>query len=117
MATAAPDTRSDDAPAGIAHSIRDRVSVLANALAVVAFLIALTWLFSGLAEIVVGLQTAGSARILYLILGGLSFVIGLIFLFAPQLSLAALVVMTGISAIVIGVGEMALALRLRQGRV
>lgn len=90
---------------------------LANALAVVAFLIALTWLFSGLAEIVVGLQSTGPARILYLVLGGLSFAVGLVFLFAPGLSLAALVLMTGIGAIVIGAGEVVLALRLRSARV
>jgi uncharacterized membrane protein HdeD (DUF308 family) len=46
----------------------------------------------------------------------LSIIAGLVFLFTPSLSLAALVLMTGISAIVIGAGELVLAFQLRKVR-
>jgi len=39
-----------------------------------------------------------------------------VFLFTPGLSLAVLVVMTGVSALAIGVGELVLAFRLRKMR-
>jgi uncharacterized membrane protein HdeD (DUF308 family) len=50
------------------------------------------------------------------LLGVLSIVAGLVFVFTPNLSLAVLVLMTGISAIVIGLGELALAFQLRKVR-
>ena len=89
---------------------------LVNALAVLAFMVALAWLFSGLVETVIAFQATGATRVWLLVLGGLSIVAGLVFLFTPGLSLAVLVVMTGVSALAIGVGELVLAFRLRKMR-
>jgi uncharacterized membrane protein HdeD (DUF308 family) len=87
---------------------------LVNALAVLAFLVALTWLFTGLAEIVAAFQTTGAMRVVLLVLGLLSLAAGFVFLFWPGLSLAALVLMTGLTALVLGIGELVLAFRLRK---
>jgi uncharacterized membrane protein HdeD (DUF308 family) len=87
---------------------------LVNALAVLALMVALTWLFSGLAETVMAFQATGATRTWLLVTGVLSLLVGLVFLFTPGLSLAALVLMTGISAIVTGVAELVLAFQLRK---
>jgi uncharacterized membrane protein HdeD (DUF308 family) len=89
---------------------------LANGLAILAFLVALTWLFSGLSELVVAFQATGAFRLGLGLLGVLSIVAGLVFVFTPNLSLAVLVLMTGISAIVIGLGELVVAFQLRKVR-
>jgi uncharacterized membrane protein HdeD (DUF308 family) len=49
-----------------------------------------------------------------LVLGVVSVAVGLVFLFVPRFSLASLILLTGISALVIGVGEVILAFRLRR---
>jgi uncharacterized membrane protein HdeD (DUF308 family) len=89
---------------------------LVTALAVLAFMVALTWIFSGLAEVVVAVQATGATRAALLVLGVLSLLAGFVFLVTPRLSLAALIVLTGVSALVIGVGELALAVQLRKVR-
>jgi uncharacterized membrane protein HdeD (DUF308 family) len=89
---------------------------LANGLAILAFLVALTWLFSGLSELAIAFQATGASRLWLGLLGVLSIVAGLVFVFTPNLSLAVLVLMTGISAIVIGLGELVLAFQLRKVR-
>ena len=48
-------------------------------------------------------------------LGSVSALVGLAFLLWPGLSLTALVLLTGISALLIGAGEVAFALHLRSG--
>jgi uncharacterized membrane protein HdeD (DUF308 family) len=87
---------------------------LVNALAVLAFMVALTWLFTGLAETIMAFQATGVTRMVFLVVGLLSLAAGFVFLFWPGLSLAALVLMTGISALILGIGELALAFRLRR---
>jgi uncharacterized membrane protein HdeD (DUF308 family) len=87
---------------------------LVNALAVLALMVALSWMFGGLAEILMGIATGGAMRVALIVVGALSLLAGFVFLFAPGLSLAALVLMTGISAIVIGIGELVAAFQLRR---
>ena len=87
---------------------------LVNALALLAFVIALTWIFSGLAGIVLGLQTTGAARAWLLAVGILSAGIGVAFLVVPEFSLTALLYLTAGSAIVVGAGELAVAVHLRK---
>jgi uncharacterized membrane protein HdeD (DUF308 family) len=87
---------------------------LVNALAILALMVALSWMFGGLAEILMGLAAAGAMRAALIIVGTLSLLAGFVFLFAPRLSLTALVLMTGISAIVIGIGELVVAVQLRR---
>jgi uncharacterized membrane protein HdeD (DUF308 family) len=86
---------------------------LATSLAIISFIVALTWLFSGLAGIVMAFQTSGGSRAWVLSIGAVTLVIGIVFLFLPRLSLATLVVTTGLSAIVVGAGELVVAFQLR----
>jgi uncharacterized membrane protein HdeD (DUF308 family) len=86
---------------------------VANGVLVLALVIALAWLLSGVAEFVVALQTSGPTRTWLLALAVLSVAIGLAFTFWPGLSLATIVLLTGISALVIGVAEIAFAIRMR----
>jgi len=87
---------------------------LASSLAIISFIVALTWLFSGLAGIIAAFQTTGGSRAWLLIIGAVTLVIGIVFLFLPRLSLAALVLTTGSSAIVVGAGELVVAFQLRK---
>ncbi|MEV4641456.1 DUF308 domain-containing protein [Actinoplanes sp. NPDC049548] len=89
---------------------------LVSRLAVLALLFAVTWILSGLTEILLGLQRTGPARAGLLAVGLLSVAAGIAFLLMPDLSLASLVLLTGISSLVVGLGEVALAMVLRKGR-
>lgn len=93
-----------------AMCLRDLVS----SLQVIAFIVALTWIFSGLAGIIMALQTSEGSRISLLIIGILTLLIGGVFLFLPRLSLATLILTTGIGAIVVGIGELVAAFQLRK---
>jgi uncharacterized membrane protein HdeD (DUF308 family) len=66
------------------------------------------------AEFVIALQATGSARTWLLVLAVVSVAIGLAFTFWPGLSLATIVLMTGISALIIGIGEIAFAFQMRR---
>jgi uncharacterized membrane protein HdeD (DUF308 family) len=87
---------------------------LVSRLTVLALLFAVTWILSGLAEIVLGLQHGGPARIGLVSVGLLSCAAGVVFLLVPDLSLATLVVITGVSSLVVGLAEVVLALVLRR---
>jgi uncharacterized membrane protein HdeD (DUF308 family) len=87
---------------------------LVNALAVIVVLVSLTWLFSGLSATLLAFQATGGTRAGLLILGILSIIAGLVFLFVPGLTLTFVVLMTGITAIVIGAGEVVVAFQLRK---
>jgi len=87
---------------------------LVTALAVLALIVSLSWLFSGLSATLMAFQATGATRAGLLIVGILSIIVGLVFLFVPGLSLAAVVLLIGISAIVIGAGELVLAFQLRK---
>ncbi|MCM4080306.1 HdeD family acid-resistance protein [Paractinoplanes hotanensis] len=87
---------------------------IVTALGVLAAIVALTWLLGGIATFVMGLQETGGARALLLVVGGLSVIAGLVFVFTPSLSLGVMIVLTGISGIVVGLFEIALGFRLRR---
>jgi uncharacterized membrane protein HdeD (DUF308 family) len=87
---------------------------LVTALAVLALIVSLSWLFSGLSATLMAFQATGATRAGLLIVGILSIIVGLVFLFVPGLTLAAVVLLVGISAIVIGAGELVLAFQLRK---
>jgi uncharacterized membrane protein HdeD (DUF308 family) len=87
---------------------------VARGVLVLALVVALAWLLSGMAELVIAFQTTGSTRMWLTVLGVVSIAIGLAFTFWPSLSLATAVLMTGISALVIGIGEIVFAFKLRR---
>jgi uncharacterized membrane protein HdeD (DUF308 family) len=87
---------------------------VAKGILVLALMIALTWILGGLAELVIAFEAAGATRIGLVVLGAISVAVGLAFMIWPSLSLRTMVLMTGISGLIIGVGEIALALQLRR---
>jgi uncharacterized membrane protein HdeD (DUF308 family) len=87
---------------------------VATGVLVLAFVIALAWILSGVAECVIAFRAAGSARMWLIVLGVVSIAAGLVFLLWPSLSLATIVIMTGISGLIIGVGEIAFAFQARR---
>ncbi|XVV08351.1 HdeD family acid-resistance protein [Actinoplanes sp. CA-131856] len=87
---------------------------LVTRLTVLALIFAVTWILSGMAEVIAAYRATGVRRAGLLGVGLLSIVAGLILLFAPGLSLTALVLLTGISSIVVGLGEIVLAFYLRR---
>lgn len=78
-------------------------------LALLALLFAITWILSGLAAVVMGLQRTGPVRLALVVVGVLSLLAGLVFLVTPNLSLATLVVLTGVSSLLVGLSEVVLA--------
>jgi uncharacterized membrane protein HdeD (DUF308 family) len=87
---------------------------VARGVLVLALVVALAWLLSGMAELVIAFQTTGSTRMWLIVLGVVSIAIGLAFTFWPSLSLATAVLMTGISALIIGIGEIVFAFQMRR---
>jgi uncharacterized membrane protein HdeD (DUF308 family) len=81
---------------------------------VLAFLIALAWIFIGLAQLVAAAQTVGAARTWLIVLGVAAVVVGFAFLLWPAPSLTVVVILAGISGLAVGLAEIALALRLRK---
>ena len=82
-------------------------------LVLLALLFAITWILTGLSVVLIGVQRDGSERFWLIALGALSLLAGCLFVFAPGLSLAALVLLAGVSGLVIGASEVALAFMLR----
>jgi uncharacterized membrane protein HdeD (DUF308 family) len=68
------------------------------------------------AELAIAFQTTGATRLWLVVLALVSIAIGIVFLLWPSLSLTTVVLMTGISGLIIGVGEIAFAWQLRHGR-
>lgn len=87
---------------------------LVTGLLMLATIVAFMWLFSGLSELVLAFTATGSSRTWLLLLGAVSTLIGFAFLVWPGLSLTALVVMTGIGALIIGAAEVVFAFRARR---
>jgi uncharacterized membrane protein HdeD (DUF308 family) len=81
-----------------------------------ALVVAVTWLLSGIAESVLAFETTGGNRRWLLALGIVSIVIGLVFLVAPRLSLYTLVLTTGIGFIVTGAIQVVFGVNLRKRR-
>ncbi|GII22859.1 HdeD family acid-resistance protein [Planosporangium mesophilum] len=87
---------------------------VAKGVLVLAFIIAFAWILSGVAELTIALQAPTAARAWLIILAIVSIAIGFVFLFWPGLSLTTIVIMTGISGVIIGIGEAAFAFQLRR---
>ena len=87
---------------------------IATSLVALALIVALSWMLSGIAEIVMAVDASGSSRIWSLVLGVVSAGLGLIFLFFPGLSLAALVLTTGIGLIATGAVQIVLGITMRR---
>ncbi|GAA2633411.1 HdeD family acid-resistance protein [Dactylosporangium fulvum] len=88
----------------------------AGGVLLLATILGLAWLLSGFTQLAISLFTKGKARIWLTTLGVLSILVGLAFMLWPGPSLTTLVLLTGISALIIGAGEVAYALQLRRGR-
>lgn len=88
---------------------------VATGVAVLASIIGLAWLLSGMAEMVVGFLARGAVRAWLVTLGVASLLVGLAFLVWPGLSLGAMVLLTGITALIIGTAEVAFAFQLKKG--
>jgi uncharacterized membrane protein HdeD (DUF308 family) len=86
----------------------------AKGILVLAMIIALAWLLIGVAELVIAFRATGGARIWLTVLGVVSIVIGLAFMFWPGLSLTRTVILTGISGLIIGIGEIVFAIQMRR---
>jgi len=89
---------------------------VAKGVLVLAFLIALAWIGSGLAELVAAAQASGGSRAWLAILAVGSIVIGFVFLLWPAPSLTTVVLLAGIASLLVGIGEVAFAVRLRKVR-
>jgi uncharacterized membrane protein HdeD (DUF308 family) len=87
---------------------------VAKGVLVLAFLVALAWIFGGLAELVIAVQAGGAVRGWLTVLAVVSIALGLVFIVYPKLSLGFLVLMMGVSALVVGVGEIVFAFKLRR---
>jgi uncharacterized membrane protein HdeD (DUF308 family) len=87
---------------------------LVSRLTLLSLMFAVTWILSGITEVVLGLQRAGPERVGLVSVGLLSLAAGIVFVLVPELSLATLVILTGVSSLLIGLGEVVLALVLRR---
>jgi uncharacterized membrane protein HdeD (DUF308 family) len=87
---------------------------VARGVLVLALVVALAWLLSGIAELVIAFQTTGSTRMWLIVLGIVSIALGLAFTFWPSLSLTTAVLLTGISGLIVGIGEIVFAFQMRR---
>jgi uncharacterized membrane protein HdeD (DUF308 family) len=84
--------------------------------ALLALVVAVTWLLSGIAEMVMAFEATGGNRMWLIALGIVSLVIGLVFLITPELSLYTLVLTTGMGFIVTGAIQVVFGINLRRHR-
>jgi len=89
---------------------------IVTTVSLLAVVVAVTWLLSGIAELVMAFEANGANRNWLLVMGIVSLAIGLIFLLAPRLSLAALVLTTGMGFIVTGAIQVVFGFNLRRHR-
>jgi uncharacterized membrane protein HdeD (DUF308 family) len=89
---------------------------LVLSLALISAVVALQWLLAGIADISIGTQADGAQRVWLIIAGVLSFVLGIVLLSLPGLSLAVFLVFVAAVALVMGVTQIVVAVRLRSGR-
>ncbi len=87
---------------------------VADGVVVLALIVGLAWLMTGMSEIGIGLMTHGRARVWLTTMGVASLVVGLVFVVWPSVSLAVMVLLTGISALIIGAVEIAFAFIMRR---
>lgn len=90
------------------------ISSTTTGVVAVAVILGLAWLLSGVAEILFGLFSKGSARIWLLVLGVASIGVGLLFVAWPDISPRSLVLLTGITALILGTGEISFAWQQRR---
>jgi uncharacterized membrane protein HdeD (DUF308 family) len=88
---------------------------LVRTVELLAVVVAVTWLLSGIAEVVMAADAKrGGSRVALLATGLISIMLGLAFLFVPRFSLGVLVLMTGLGFIVTGALQVAVGLQLRR---
>jgi uncharacterized membrane protein HdeD (DUF308 family) len=87
---------------------------LVRSVSLLAVVVAVTWVLSGIAETVMAAEATGRTRGVLVAVGVLSIVFGLVFLFLPSLSLFVLVVMTGAGFIGTGALQVVVGLQLRR---
>jgi uncharacterized membrane protein HdeD (DUF308 family) len=86
-----------------------------NQAELLALFIGIAWLFRGLLELIVGLQSKGVDGRGWLITGGLLLIVGAIVVFVyPNLALATLVSIAGILLIVLGISEVVGAFQVKK---
>lgn len=78
----------------------------ASGVTAVAVILGLAWLLSGFAEVLLGLFFHGSTRLWMLGIGAASIVVGVLFFAWPDISARSLVLLTGITALILGTGEL-----------
>ncbi len=87
---------------------------VATGVTLLALVVGLAWLLTGISEIGIGLMTHGRTRRWLTTMGVVSLVVGLVFVVWPSASLAAIVLLTGISALLIGCMEVVFAFMMRR---
>ena len=87
---------------------------LVNRLTLLALIFGITWILGGITQFLLALESRGAVRGCLLVGGVLSLAAGVVFIATPSLSLATLVVLTGVSSLVIGACEIVIALFLRK---
>jgi uncharacterized membrane protein HdeD (DUF308 family) len=87
---------------------------VAKGVVALAFVIALAWICTGLAELVAAVQASGETRAWLIVLAVCAIVIGFVFLLWPTPSLTFVVILAGISSLLVGAGEVAFAVQLRR---
>ena len=86
-----------------------------NQAELLALFIGIAWLFRGILELVVGLQSKGVDGRGWLITGGLLLIVGAIIVFVyPNLALATLVSIAGIILIIVGISEVVGSFQIRK---
>jgi len=86
-----------------------------NEAELLALFIGLAWLFRGLTELIVGLQSKGVDGRGWLITGGLLLIVGAIVIFVwPSLAIGAIVAITGIMLVVLGISEIVGAFQIKK---
>jgi uncharacterized membrane protein HdeD (DUF308 family) len=87
---------------------------LATRLTVLSLMFSLTWILGGITAVLIGTQYRGAARIALITVGALSVIAGTILAATPTLSLKTLVILTGVSSLVVGLGEVVMAFVIRR---
>jgi hypothetical protein len=87
---------------------------VANGVVVLALIVGLAWLLTGLSEIGIALMTHGRPRVWLSTMGVVSLIVGLLFVLWPGASLGAMVLLTGVSALLVGCVEVAFAFIIRR---
>jgi uncharacterized membrane protein HdeD (DUF308 family) len=88
---------------------------LVRTVAVLALVVAVTWLLTGVAETAMAADASAGSRVMLLCAGLVSIVLGFVFLFVPRLSLSALVLTTGMGFIATGAIQVVVGIQLRRG--